>query len=316
MKLQTRAVMIATLFLVAACGGPAASPGTSPAGSPPAETMAPMTDAPATGATATDGPAGSPTGDDLLDRIQEQGFIRVSTDPNYAPQSFLNEQGELDGFDVAVAREIGERLGVEVRFETPDWLAITAGSWSDRWDMSVGSMTVIEEREEVLDFTQPYYYTPAQIAVLDSSPAQTIDDLAGEVICAGEATTYVLWAEGDLTLGEGGEIAREAPDGMTITTLTTDAECAQAMRAGRTEFTSWISSSTTVDAAIAEDIPLRNLGEPVFYEPLAVAFDKSGPAHDQLVAEVDRIIGEMHSDGTLSELSTEWFDGVDFTVTE
>jgi polar amino acid transport system substrate-binding protein len=64
-----------------------------------------------------------------------------------------------------VATEIASRLGVEVEWETPEWTAITSGGWSDRWDMSVGSMTVTPERAEVLDFTPAYYYTPASVAV-------------------------------------------------------------------------------------------------------------------------------------------------------
>ncbi|HVM29229.1 MAG TPA: transporter substrate-binding domain-containing protein [Candidatus Limnocylindrales bacterium] len=303
---RAMALAIVALLMLSACQpGAEPTPGQTPGDTPAAQT-----------------PGGSPAqtpgggGEDLLDRIREQGYIRISTDPNYAPQSFINEEGEYDGFDVAVAREIAERLGVEVRFETPEWDAITAGSWGDRWDVSVGSMTVTEERMEVLDFTQPYYYTPAQLAVLEDHPAQSIDELAGEVVCAGEATTYVFWIEGTLNLGEGGVVDREPPEGMTSTTLPTDAECAQAMRAGRTEFTVWMSSLTTVDEAISQGMPLRKIGEPVFYEPLAAAFDRGGPEHSELLAEIDRIIGEMHEDGTLSRLSEEWFDGVDYTTTQ
>ncbi len=106
---------------------------------------------------------------DLLETIRERGEIVVSSDPNYEPQSFLDADGELIGFDVDVATEIADRLGVDVRFETPEWDAITAGSWSGRWDISVGSMTMTVPRKEVLSFTQPYYYTPAALAASDSS---------------------------------------------------------------------------------------------------------------------------------------------------
>ena len=75
-----------------------------------------------------------------------------------------------------------------------------AGSWADRWDISVGSVTVTAEREEVLDFTQPYYYTPAQMAALADSDIESLDDLAGETVCAGESTTYLFWIEGTLSL--------------------------------------------------------------------------------------------------------------------
>ena len=60
--------------------------------------------------------------------------------------------------------------------------------------------------------------------------------------------------------------------------------------------------------------PLAKVGEPVFYEPLAVATDKQGPAHAGLQAELDRIVKEMHADGTLSTLSKKWYEGADLTV--
>ena len=64
------------------------------------------------------------------------------------------------------------RLGVEVEFTDPTFDAVVAGNWSGRWDMSVGSVTVTEDRLEVLDFTQPYYFTPAQMAAFDAEAAE------------------------------------------------------------------------------------------------------------------------------------------------
>src|SRR5918997_4402434 len=95
---------------------------------------------------------------DLLAQVCEEGTIRVSTDPAYPPQSSLNEEtGEYEGFDIDVATEIASRLGVDIEWETPAWDLITAGHWNDRWDMSVGSMTVTPDRAEVLHFSPAYY---------------------------------------------------------------------------------------------------------------------------------------------------------------
>jgi polar amino acid transport system substrate-binding protein len=228
-------------------------------------------------------PAETGNPDDLLAIIQERGEILVSTDPNYAPQSFLESDGTFVGFDIDVATAIAERLGVEVVFETPDWDAITAGSWSERWDISVGSMTITDDRKEVLSFTEPYYFTPAQLAASTDSGVTSLEDLPFEL-----------------------------PEGAEATTLPTDANCAEAIRAGREEFSLWISSSTTVDAAIEEGVPIVAVGEPVFAEPLSVAIDKSGPPHEELLYEINNIITEMHDDGTLAALSDEWY-GLDLT---
>jgi polar amino acid transport system substrate-binding protein len=66
---------------------------------------------------------------------------------------------------------------VEIAVETPDWNLITAGSWQGRWDFSVGSMTITTPREEVLAFSKPYYYTPAQMAASQASGITTLDGL-------------------------------------------------------------------------------------------------------------------------------------------
>lgn len=246
--------------------------------------------------------------DGALAAICDAGKIVVSTDPEYPPQSYAEAgSDEFFGFDIDVATEIANRLGVEIEWQTPAWEAITAGNWSGRWDMSVGSMTITEDRKAVIDFTQPYYYTPAQMATYADSGIASIDDLAGKTVCVGAGTTYLQWLEGDLTLtSEAGEVA-EAPEGVTTTTFRTDINCAEDWRAGRTDAAGWLSSSTTVEGAIASGFDIEKVGDPVFYEPLAVAFDNTVEDNDSLVAAVDAIIGEMHEDGTLSELSKKWY---------
>jgi polar amino acid transport system substrate-binding protein len=298
-KIRRLAILPIAMLVLAACqGGGSGSPGASGGG----------------GETACAGET-----DGHLARVCEAGVIRVSTDPAYPPQSFLNEEtGDYEGFDIDVALEIGERLGVEVEFTDPTFDAVVAGSWADRWDMSVGSVTVTSEREEVLDFTTPYYFTPAQVAVLEDSDIESLDDLAGQVACVGEATTYLFWIEGTLSLPDSaGEIA-DPPDGLTSTTFPTDIDCAEAWRSGRTEdFQGWLTALPTAQGAIdSGDYAIRLVGDPVFYEPLAVAFDKAVEDNDSLVEAVDAIVADMHEDGTLTSLSEEWYEGLDYTSQE
>jgi polar amino acid transport system substrate-binding protein len=255
------------------------------------------------------GPAGAQE-PDHLQRILDAGVIRMSTDPAYPPQSELVD-GVIVGFDVDVGTEIAERLGVAIQLETPDWVLITAGSWGDRWDFSVGSMTITSERQEILDFTQPYYFTPAQLAAHADTGITTTEGLAGKTICMGEATSYLEWMGGTLDFGTETPTT-VAPEGSIPVTRPTDRDCAQEWGLGRIDFEGWLASSTTVEDAIADGLPIVKLGDPVFYEPLAIAFDKSVADNDSLVAAVDTIVGEMHADGTLSELSQKWY-GIDLT---
>jgi polar amino acid transport system substrate-binding protein len=265
-----------------------------------------------------------------LEAIKQRGYVLISTDPNYEPQSFLNTSGsrpsdskcpsdalttaEMQGFDVDVAKAVGEALGVETCFATPSWDAITAGNWADKWDMSVGSMTITTARQQILDFSVPYYYTPAVVAVRSDSGITDLAGLEGQAMCAGSATTYESWLNNDmegLGLPESSVYA-QAPS-VTVIPLETDQECAQAIKAGREDFIGYVTSETVVDANIAEDFPVVKLGSPVYSEDLAAAYDKKSTLPtDSLRAEVDKLFKAMHEDGRLSQLSTQWF-GMDLT---
>ncbi len=273
-------------------------------------TPAPATVAPTVAPTA----APAQTTGDLLDQVTKAGKLLVSTDPNYAPQSFLNDKGELDGFDVAVAKEVGKRLGVEVEFVTPDWDMITGGNWGSRWDLSIGSMTPTEDRAQVLWFTDPYYYTPASFAVhKDNTTIKSPSDLTGKNVGLGTATTYELYLNGTLKI-MGGEIMYDPPAGLTVKPYTTDAEAIQDLALGDgTRLDAVMSAQPTIQSAIASGVPLKYVGTPAFYEPLAFALDKSRGASDQMLAKLNETIKAMHEDGTLTALS-EQFYGIDLTT--
>jgi polar amino acid transport system substrate-binding protein len=268
------------------------------------------------------GPGGA-TGGDLLSQIKSRGYILVSTDPNYAPQSFLNTEGkrpgdtkcpsdalttaEMQGFDVDVAAEIGKRLGVETCFATPNWDAITAGNWANKWDVSVGSMTVTAERQKVLDFTSAYYYTPAVVAVTKESGITSLDQLSGKALCVGASTTYDDWLNGKLDL-PAENVFHQPPANATVVPLDTDQECAQSIQAGRKDFVGYVTSGTVIDQNIANGLQVVKVDGPVYAENLAVAIDRAHtPDYKTLMTTIDGFIKAMHTDGTLSTLSKKWF---------
>jgi ABC-type amino acid transport substrate-binding protein len=166
----------------------------------------------------------------------------------------------------------------------------------------------------VLDFSVPYYYTPAVFAVAADSEFTSLDDLAGQAICAGASTTYEVWLDqGDLGL-PASSIYAQPPADITIVPLDTDQECAQALAAGREDFAAYVTSQTVVNANIDAGLPVKQLGSPVFSEDLAPSYDKSSTLPtDSLRTEIDSIITGMHNDGTLTELSLLWF-GEDITM--
>jgi len=157
-------------------------------------------------------------GKDLLQKVQTAGKLVVSTEAYYPPYSELKSDGTYEGFDIDVANEIAERLGVDVEFSPQLWSAITAGSWGGLWDISVGSMAITAARAKVLDFSRPYWYE---------------------------------WSD-------------------------------------------------------------ATKGHPVLAR-LAAAVDKRGPDDRRFMRLLNKIITDMHADGTLSRLSWKWL-GADYSV--
>jgi polar amino acid transport system substrate-binding protein len=302
MKVAIRriAVLVGVLAIIAASCGEDPAPPTGGNGDGPADETVCAT---------YDTEAG-----DLLAQICSEGEIRVSTDPAYPPQSELNaETGEYEGFDIDVAMEIAKRLGVEVAWETPDWEVLTAGGWNDRWDMSVGSMTPTNERQEVLDFTEPYAYVPAVVVVhADSTVSDVSTDLDGKEIGFCASCTYEFFVDKSLNIS-GFEFDFVIDDAKG-TGYDTDTTALQDLALGDGTRLDAVMTSEPTAAAFAEENPVKIVGDPVFGEPLAVAFDKDSELDGAtLQEEVDRIVADMHADGTLTQLSMKWYEGIDVT---
>jgi polar amino acid transport system substrate-binding protein len=296
------AVLLGVLALVAAGCGEDPAPPAAGDGDPAEETACDAHD---------------PEAGDLLAQICSEGEIRVSTDPAYPPQSELNpETGEYEGFDIDVAREIADRLGVgadNIAWETPDWEVLTAGSWNDRWDMSVGSMTPVNERQEVLNFTEPYSYVPAVVVVHEDSTATDVaTDLDGKKIGVCADCTYQFFLEKSLAIS--GYEFDFVIDDATVQGYDTDTTALQDLALGDgTRLDAVMTSSPTAEA-FAEKNPVKIVGDAVFGEPLAIAFDKDSELDSTSLQEaVDQIVTDMHEDGTLSDLSMKWYDGIDVT---
>ena len=256
--------------------------------------------------------AGSAFAGSVLDEIMAAGVIKVSTDANYAPQSFLNDKGELEGFDISVAKEVAKRLGVKVEFVTPDWDLITSGNWGKRWDISIGSMTPTAERMKALHFTMPYYSTPAQFAVhKDNTSIKSIKDLAGKRIGVGTETTYDRYLNKDLEL-VGVKIEYLDWKASKVTTYPTDANAIEDIALGDgVRLDAVLTAKPTIFEAAKSGCgggcPIKMLGEPVFYEHLSVALDKSRPDSESLLKKLNEILSSMYKDGTLVALSMQFY---------
>ena len=255
--------------------------------------------------------------DDLLAEICDRGVLKVSTDPAYPPQSkYIPKEDKYEGFDIDVATEIATRLGVDIAWETPSWDVITAGSWNGRWDISVGSMTPTDDRQEVLHFTEPYYFTPAVALVHEDNTTITdvTTDLDGKTIGVCGGCTYEQYLDGSLSMS--GFTFDFVVDDATIKGYDTDTTALQDLALGDGDrLDAAMTSATVAQGYVDEGNPVKVVGDPLFYEPLSVAIDKNSDLDPTgLLEAADQIVAEMHEDGTLTSFSEQWFDGLDLTV--
>jgi polar amino acid transport system substrate-binding protein len=286
--LVTVLLLVAMAFagILAACGGDEATDESSP--SPEATSAADI---------AQEILGKAPSG--LAATILDRGSVIVSTDANYAPQSSVNKDtGELEGFDIDVAKAMGEKLGLEIEFKTVQWETVIPGLQTGKWDVSIGSMTITEEREKTVDFTEPYYYTSGQVFVKKGGPQITsVDDLAGKTVGVGAATTYYDFLK--------------AESSADVKTYPTDADAFPDLRNGNLDFV--MTAGPTGQQAILEGQPFDFSGAPLYYEDLAFAINQG---EDDWLQMLDYAVMKMHEDGTLTELSKKWYNGLDLTVKE
>lgn len=249
----------------------------------------------------------------VLDKIQSSKQMTVATSATWPPQGFINDKNEIDGFDIDVSKEIAKRLGVTVKFVTPDWDVITAGKWNGRWDMSVGSMTATRSRARILDFPATYYYVPYVFAVHNDSKLTERKALNGKTIGVEGGTTSEDYLNQQLAIEatDMPPVSYDVKAGKMKTYAGSLAPLDDLRLGNGVRLDAILTQRSTLEAAIKKNYPLRAVdGTAVFYEPLAIATDKGDP---ELKAKLAEIIGQMHKDGTLTQLSTKWY-GVDYSI--
>lgn len=125
------------------------------------------------------------------------GVLTVGTNAEFPPFEYVDDNGEPDGFDMALVREIGKKLGVEVKIENMEFASLVS-SIGSKIDIAAAGMTVTDERKESVDFSDSYYEAVQYVILPVDSDITTADDLKDKAIGVQLGTTGDFIAE-DLT---------------------------------------------------------------------------------------------------------------------
>ena len=135
-----------------------------------------------------------------LDLVNE-GSLTVCTDAPYPPMEFEDpETGEFTGFDIELMRAIAEQLGLDTQVVNSGFDPIVSGTAlaSGQCDIAAASITITEDREESVDFTEPYFEAEQSLLVKSDSGISSIEDLAGARVGVQSGTTGETYARENL----------------------------------------------------------------------------------------------------------------------
>lgn len=281
MKLKAFTAAALAAAVLTACGS--AASGSAASGSAAESTSSAAESTAASGETAEE---------DLLSEIQARGEIVFGTEGTWSPWTYHDENDDLVGFDIEVARAVAEKLGVTATFVEGEWDGLLAGVEGGRYDTMANGVEITEERSEKYDFSDPYCYIRTAIIVNgDNDSIAGFEDLNGKKTANTISSTYAALAEsyGAVTTGV---------DDLNQTI--------ELLLAGRVDAT--LNAEVTYYDYLSEhpdaDIKIAALTDDASH----VAFPlRKGGETDALREALNAAIAELSADGTLSEISEKYF---------
>jgi polar amino acid transport system substrate-binding protein len=233
-------------------------------------------------------------GPDVTGLTKEPGILTVGAEPPAPPFIIPPYPDNPTGFEVDIAREIGTRLGLETEFMEFVWTNLFSPA-PKPFDFDINETTITAERDEVVDFSIPYFEANQAVLVHQGTDAENVAstaDVAGLLLGAQEATTGLSY------------IRKTIKPSQTERVFPTTAAANQALL------------NETIDAFII-DLPIAAglvgenpdelvvVGQFITNEEWGIVFEEGSP----MVEPVNQVLQEMIDDGTLAELQDKWLPG-------
>ncbi len=274
LSLMTAAALVLSL---AACGSTASSAASSEAASPEAASS----DAASSEAASSE--AASETETAELSTV-EPGKLIMSTNAAFPPYEMTTDSGEFEGIDIETAQAIADKLGLELQIDDMDFDAALLAVQQGKADMVMAGVTVIDERQNVMDFTDSYATGIQSIIVKEDSDIASVDDLAGKKIGTQRGTTGYLYCSDDF--GDENVVAYD--NGLTAVQMLNNGQvdCVVIDNAPAKEF-------------IAANPGLKLLDTAYVEESYAIGV---GKGNTELKDAINTALEELKADGTLQAI--------------
>ena len=274
LSLMTAAALVLSL---AACGSTASSAASSEAASPEAASS----DAASSEAASSE--AASETETAELSTV-DPGKLIMSTNAAFPPYEMTTDSGEFEGIDIETAQAIADKLGLELQIDDMDFDAALLAVQQGKADMVMAGVTVTDERQNVMDFTDSYATGIQSIIVKEDSDIASVDDLAGKKIGTQRGTTGYLYCSDDF--GDENVVAYD--NGLTAVQMLNNGQvdCVVIDNAPAKEF-------------IAANPGLKLLDTAYVEESYAIGV---GKGNTELKDAINTALEELKADGTLQAI--------------
>lgn len=222
-----------------------------------------------------------------IDDVKKAGQLTIATSPDFPPFEELQADGSVQGIEIEVMELICKKLGVELKIEQVDFESVLPGVQAGKYDVGVSGITVTEERQKNVLFTDPYCLAAQAIVVTEDSEITCKADLTGKKISVQTATTAESYCRGA---------------GYDVSSFSANSDAELALTTGKVD--AWVIDDLTA-AQMVKDYNEENggglviLDEVMTTEPYAFAFKQGS---DNVVEEINKILKDMVSDGTVASI--------------
>ncbi|MCS6907516.1 MAG: ABC transporter substrate-binding protein [Anaerolineales bacterium] len=228
-----------------------------------------------------------------LERIKQAGVIKVGTSADYPPFEYVDESGNKVGFDIELMEEIGKRLGVKVEWVDMPFDSLIAGVQEGKIDCSISAFNYTEERDKVVDFSDPYYTAEDAFLVAETFTGTITqpEDVAQYKVGVQSGTTQDDWLTNVLKMPEQNLFRYDRAD-----------QAALDLKSGR------------IEVMMADAIPAKALAQKI--GGLKIVYTgvlSSGPMNivlpegdTELAAAINDILKQLKQEGFIDQLAQKY----------